>query len=219
MVSAGQTVTISDTSGSNSIQLASGLSIASSQVTSNALQLRLSNGGVVTVLGADLFTYDVGGNITAGIDNLDVSYASFVQNTLGVAVPATGVVSGGARVISLTSATLTTPITAGSSAPVTATSGADVFSFAPAAARELVASTQITVNQFNTTQDKFQFDLIAVLGTTTLAALNGVEGISVQVNPFTGSALINFRANASDNIVTLSLVGVSTPASVVVDVI
>ena len=99
MVSAGQTVTISDSSGNNSIQLASGLSIASSQVTSNALQLSLSNGGVVTVLGASAFTYDVGGNTSAGIDNVDVSYASFVQNTLGVAVPTTGVVTGGARLI------------------------------------------------------------------------------------------------------------------------
>ena len=161
----------------------------------------------------------MGGNNSAGIDNVDVSYASFAQNTLGVTVPATGVASGGARVISLISATPTTPITAGSSAPVTATSGADVFSFAPAAARALVANTQITVNQFNTAQDKFQFDLITALGTTTLAALNGVEGISVQVNPFTASTLISFGSNANGGLVALTLAGVTTPASVLVDVI
>ena len=218
MVSAGQTFTISDSSGSgsNSIQLASGLSIASSQVTSNALQLSLSNGGVVTVLGASAFTYDVGGNTTAGIDNVDVSYVSFAQNTLGVTVPTTGSVTGGARVIS---STIATPIATGSSAPVTATSGADVFSFAPTTAKALAANTQITVNQFNTVQDKFQFDLITALGTTTLAALNGVDGISVQVNPFTGSTLINFGTNANGNLVALTLAGVTTPASVVVDVI
>ncbi len=51
------------------------------------------------MLGADLFTYDIGGNTSAGIDNVDVSYASFVQNTLGVTLPVTGVVSGGAKVI------------------------------------------------------------------------------------------------------------------------
>ena len=111
-------------------------------MTSNALQLRLSNGGVVTVLGANLFTYDVGGNNSAGIDNIDLSYASFVQNTLGVTVPITGSVTGGARVISSASVT---PIVAGSSAPVTATSGTDVFSFAPSAARALIANTQITI--------------------------------------------------------------------------
>ena len=99
MVSAGQTFTISDSNGNNSIQLASGLSIASSQVTSNALQLRLSNGGTVTVLGANLFTYDVGGNTTAGIDNTDVSYTSFVQNTLGVTLPGSGSATGSARII------------------------------------------------------------------------------------------------------------------------
>ena len=99
MVSPGQTLTISDAKGSNSLQLASGLSIASSQVANNALKLTLSNGGTVTVLRADLFTYDVGGNNSAGIDSTDVSYASFVLNTLGVTLPSNGLVSGGPKVI------------------------------------------------------------------------------------------------------------------------
>ena len=49
--------------------------------------------------------FSVGGNNSAGIDNVDVSYASFAQNTLGVTVPATGVVSGGAKVIASAGAT------------------------------------------------------------------------------------------------------------------
>ena len=51
----------------------------------------------------------VGGNNSAGIDNVDVSYVRFVQNTLGVTVPATGSVIGGARLISLTRVTPTSP--------------------------------------------------------------------------------------------------------------
>ena len=218
MVSAGQIVTISDTIGNNSIQLASGLSIASSQVFSGALKLTLTNGGQVTVLDADKFTYDVGGNNSAGIDNLDVSYAIFVKDTLGVTMPAAvgTSVNGGAQVIGATPATV---LVAGSSVPVTATSGADVFSFVPSSATTLSVNTQIVVDQFNTAQDKFQFDLITALSGKTLADLNGVEGISVQVNPFTNSTLINFGPGMNGNPVTLTLAGVINPALVVVDVI
>ena len=42
------------------------------------------------------------------------------------------------------------------------------------------------------------------LGATTLAALNEVEGISVQVDPFAGSTLVAFEAHASGNVATLS---------------
>ena len=92
-----------------------------------------------------MFTYDMGGNNSAGIDNVDVSYASFVQNTLGITVPATGVVSGGAKVIASAGATPAAALMAGSSALVMATSGADVFSslisFGPDANGGLVALT------------------------------------------------------------------------------
>ena len=216
MIAAGQTITISDSKGSNSIQLANGLSIASSQVASNALKLTLSNGGTVTVLNADLFTYDVGGNTSAGIDNVDVGYASFVQNTLSVALPSSGIVSGGAKVIGTGSAT---PLVAGSSTAVTATNQADVFSFTPSAARALIANTQITINQFDTAKDKFQFDLTTALGVTTLAALNGVDGISVQSDPFAGSTVVSFGADANGDVVVLTLAGVTTPASVIVEVV
>jgi Ca2+-binding RTX toxin-like protein/methionine-rich copper-binding protein CopC len=96
LLPAGTNLTISDAQGSNSIQLASGLKITSSQVASSALKLTLDSGATITILGANNFTYDVGGNTSAGIDNVDVSYATLVQNTLGATLPTTGVVTGGA---------------------------------------------------------------------------------------------------------------------------
>ena len=48
--------------------------------------------------------------------------------------------------------------------------------------------------------------------------LNRVEGISVQADPFTGSTLIGFGVNSNGNLVTLTRAGVTTPASVMVDV-
>ncbi len=99
MLPAGTALTISDASGSNSIQLAPGLSITGSQVAASALKLTLSTGATVTVLGANAFTYDIGGNTTAGIDQTDVSFATLVQATLGTSIPASGISTGGAVVI------------------------------------------------------------------------------------------------------------------------
>lgn len=97
---AGTDLTITDASGANSIQLAAGLSIASSKVAADSLKLTMSNGAVVTILSAAQYTYDVGGNVTAGIDNPDVSYGAFVKTTLVLDLPVNGdIVSGGAVLI------------------------------------------------------------------------------------------------------------------------
>ena len=103
VLSAGARRTISDTQGSNSIQLAEGLAIASSKLTSQALSLTMTNGAVVTILGADQFGYDVGGDFTIGIDNADIDYGLFCSllkpNMPHEIMPADGVIDGGAVVI------------------------------------------------------------------------------------------------------------------------
>lgn len=95
MVPAGKKITISDSMGSNVLQLAPGLSITASKVASTALQLILSNGASLTVLGADTFEYEVGANLSAGLDPSNLSYAQFVQNHLGTTVPGSGLVNNG----------------------------------------------------------------------------------------------------------------------------
>lgn len=89
-IPAGSTIVIQDTEGTNNIQLVGGLSIESSLVTSNALQLTLSNGAVVQILGADSFGYDVGGNALAGTSGTDQTFTELVETTLGATVPAAG---------------------------------------------------------------------------------------------------------------------------------
>lgn len=98
-LSQSSTYTVTDTQGSNSIQLAGGLSLSGFQVASSALQLTFSSGAVVNILDAQLFTYEAGGNIIGGINNADVSFNSFVSTALGVTVPTSGVVSGGAKTL------------------------------------------------------------------------------------------------------------------------
>lgn len=93
-------ITISDSQGNNILQLVEGLSIRQSLVAPTALRLILSNGAQVTVLGADAFTYDAGGNALAGITHYPVSFGVFAQGALGVTVPPSGTVTGGPVVIS-----------------------------------------------------------------------------------------------------------------------
>ncbi|CAK0748842.1 lysyl endopeptidase [Gammaproteobacteria bacterium] len=95
VLSGTENITISDAQGSNLLQLVGGLSISKSDVASTALRLTLINGAQVTILGANAFLYDVGGNATAGINHTPVSFIAFASNTLGVTVPTSGTVTGG----------------------------------------------------------------------------------------------------------------------------
>ncbi len=80
------TAKITDTEGSNVLQLVDGLTIASSSFYSNAVQLTLSNGAIVQVLGAAAFGYQVGANAPAGDTASSQTYAQFAA-TLGASVP------------------------------------------------------------------------------------------------------------------------------------
>jgi S-layer protein len=89
-VAAGATIVIQDTEGTNKIQLVDGLEIASSTVYNNALELTLSNGAVIQIVGASNFGYDVGGNALFGTEGTQQTFTELVENTLGTTVPAEG---------------------------------------------------------------------------------------------------------------------------------
>ncbi|MBK6999730.1 MAG: DUF1566 domain-containing protein [Rhodoferax sp.] len=93
------TAKITDTEGTNVIQLVGGLTIASSSFFSNAVQLTLSNGAKVQVLGASGFSYQLGANAPAGETANSLSYAQFAA-TLGASVPTgSSAVSGSANFV------------------------------------------------------------------------------------------------------------------------
>ena len=97
-IAANAAVTIVDTSGANKIQLVDGLSIASSKFAADAVQLTLSNGAVVTINGASNFTYDLGGNATAGVTGSSNTLSAFAA-TMGVAtLPTSGSTAGSSDV-------------------------------------------------------------------------------------------------------------------------
>ena len=220
MLSADKTITLSDTVGANSIQLATGLSIKSCKVMTNTLQLTMDNNSVVKVLGADKFSYEAGGNSTAGINQTDLSYADFVAKILGLTMPTgSAIVSGGEVLIGGGGGAASTVLVVGSTAPVTATAQADNFSFNVAAAKATAADTQIAINGFAVAQDILTIDSVTALGAVKLSALDGVDGIAVQFDGIDAETLVNFGTDANGDVITLTLIGVTDPALVNISVV
>ena len=118
-IAANANISIVDTAGANRIQLVDGLSIASSRFASDAVELTLSNGAVVTVNGADNFTFEVGGNDTSGTTGTDQTYSGFAS-AMGVASLPTGstLVAGSANV-SVAGASIGSGVGAGSTTVLT----------------------------------------------------------------------------------------------------
>lgn len=223
-IGANQTMTISDTLGTNTLQLVDGLSITSSRVTNNAVELTLSNNAVIKVLEADDFNFDVGGNALVGPGDVQ-DFETFVTTTLGIdAVPAAGSMATGG---SVTIGETIDPgniidLQEGSTAPVDATDAADIFTFdaAVALADAHGTTTQININGFDTAADSLRLDLTTAIGETTLDQLAGVEDIVVQTDPFAGNTMINFGNDANGGeLVVLGLVGVCDPTQVNIDIV
>ena len=85
-----QRITLSDSQGTNTLHLVGGLHVVSSKVASNALLLTLNNGALITVLGANTFKYQTGGNPLTGSSALLQGFSDFVTQALKVSVPAPG---------------------------------------------------------------------------------------------------------------------------------
>ena len=103
-----QRITLSDTLGNNTLQLAGGLVIVSSLVANDSLQLTLNNNVVITVLGASNFSFQTGGNGVNGTGGITQNYATFVTSSLGLTgVPASGAApaAGGMKTVADTGGT------------------------------------------------------------------------------------------------------------------
>ena len=72
-------VSITDTQGSNTIQLPGNTYVDKSLFTKNAARLTLEDGREITISGADKFSYNVGGNITKGDKGTDLTFAEFAE--------------------------------------------------------------------------------------------------------------------------------------------
>jgi S-layer protein len=213
-LSAGQSITISDAQGANTLQLID-LTIASTKVMSNAVQLTLSNGAVVNINGADTFTYLIGGSATKAIsatNGTTQTFAQFVTTTLGIAaVPAAGaaLVSGGA-VNNITASGLSA--TAGTT--FTLTTGIDNITGTTG------DDSIVAINNATTTwgaldvvdggagNDTFTYTDTAVFtGAPPLAKVLNVETINIFDTASTGTVTLNTASDTANftNLKSLSL--------------
>ena len=71
------TIEVIDTSGSNTIQIAANTKVVKTIWTKDAARLTFEDDKVITINGADNFTFNMGGNITNGTDGIDLTFAEF----------------------------------------------------------------------------------------------------------------------------------------------
>ena len=76
-------VSITDTEGTNTIQIPSNTYIDETLFTKNAARLTLESGREITISKADSFTYNVGGNKVDGTPGQDLTFSEFA-NTFGI---------------------------------------------------------------------------------------------------------------------------------------
>jgi len=122
-----QTATITDTEGTNTIKIVGGVTIASSIVAANVIQLTLSSGAVINLLGADNFTYEIGGDFFATGTGTLQTFSNFVTQSLGIAaIPTESNTTTGNNVQINSDGTVTgedeTTVTTGSEFSIAATS-------------------------------------------------------------------------------------------------
>ena len=72
-------VSITDTEGSNLVQIPANTYVDKSLFTKNAARLTLEDGREITISGADKFSYNVGGNITKGDKGTNLTFTEFAE--------------------------------------------------------------------------------------------------------------------------------------------
>ena len=83
-------IEIIDSAGNNVIQLINGLIISRSLFTSDAMRLTLSDGSVVTINGADKFTFELSGNLTDGSSGNKKTFSEFAKYMGLESLPSSG---------------------------------------------------------------------------------------------------------------------------------
>ena len=195
-------VTIVDTAGANTIQLVDGLSVASSKFAADSAQLTLSNGAVITINGADKFTYEVGGNETTGVTGASNTFAQLASGMGVSALPTGSSISDGTggtiSGTSISSASVGYTLSAGANSVAEGESLTYTVTASSAPSSDVTLSYNVTGDDKGSTVDKAGADDVASLsGTVTLAAgetsvtftidadsdtaNEGLEGIKVTV--------------------------------------
>ena len=72
-------IEVIDTSGSNIIQIAANTKVVKTLWTKDATRLTFEDDRIITINGADNFTFNMGGNVTDGTEGTDLTFVEFSQ--------------------------------------------------------------------------------------------------------------------------------------------
>ena len=92
------TIEIIDTSGTNTVQIAANTKVVKTLWTKDATRLTFEDDRIITINGADNFTFNMGGNITNGTEGTYLTFAEFalsfgISDVLGLSGSDTGSVT------------------------------------------------------------------------------------------------------------------------------
>ena len=213
-------IQITDTEGSNIIQLIDGLTITTSLFTKNATRLTLSNGSEVTINGANKFTYETSGNATTGDIGTQWAYSDFVKG-MGIldGPPASGSKNGTSNFT--ISDTFEVPeskdkddsnkdytivnINVSSDQTISATSASEEFRYevgTDGISKE--GAYTVTIDGFDKSSDKLTLVLIGGASNLTTKEFDSIENIDVTSDGISGTQ-IYFAPDSSKDSATLSL--------------
>jgi hypothetical protein len=213
-------IQITDTEGSNIIQLIDGLTITTSLFTKNATRLTLSNGSEVTINGANKFTYETSGNATTGDIGTQWTYSDFVKG-MGIldGPPASGSKNGTSNFT--ISDTFEVPeskdkddsnkdytivnINVSSDQTISATSASEDFRYevgTDGISKE--GAYTVTIDGFDKSSDKLTLVLIGGASNLTTQEFDSIENIDVTSDGISGTQ-IYFAPDSSKDRATLSL--------------
>jgi|TARA_B110000438_G_scaffold292608_1_gene331200 hypothetical protein len=213
-------IQITDTEGSNIIQLIDGLTITTSLFTKNATRLTLSNGSEVTINGANKFTYETSGNATTGDIGTQWTYSDFVKG-MGIldGPPASGSKNGTSNFT--ISDTFEVPeskdkddsnkdytivnINVSSDQTISATSASEDFRYevgTDGISKE--GAYTVTIDGFDKSSDKLTLVLIGGASNLTTKEFDSIENIDVTSDGISGTQ-IYFAPDSSKDSATLSL--------------
>ena len=172
-------IEIVDSVGDNIIQFINGLVISKSLFTSDAMRLTLSDGSVVTINGADKFTFELSGNLTDGSSGDKKTFSGFAE-FMGIDTLPTSGTKNGTENITITSDGKVTNETAtdneNDNQPTASRSIQSDLSNFPLSDNVLISSNKETEIDLN---DFFSVPKTNAIGFSDLTAINSLDEINV----------------------------------------
>jgi hypothetical protein len=211
-----QEITINDVDGDNQLILLAGLTIteASLNYESNTLSLGFDDQTQLNIQQADTLTYVLGSNPFNQEFDQVFEFSSFVDMLETAHLLPNNTQQNPDETINAAAINVL-PTAQGSKTLFADEQTAELFWFDLPTALQTVSDTQLVLYDFNPNADQLMIDLITLDSSiSTLDQLHSVAGIEIHSDISMNTTQIRFGADASGDIITLELSGITEPAAI-----